>query len=153
MTTQTIQARVAQPDDIPELVAMITAMALESENRALDPNTLQAGVRAVFQNPALGQYWVLTDGERPVGCTLITTEWSDWNNAPYWWIQSVYVQPDYRGQGLFEQLLTTLEAHAKPAQVAELRLYVEHNNTRAIRVYERTGFDAGHYACMTKPLV
>ena len=151
MTISTYTIRPATRDDIPALEENILAMALESEGRALDKPTLDAGIRAVFDRPALGTYWVIADGEqRIVGGTLMTIEWSDWNNAEYWWFQSVFIAPEARGQGLFEQLLQTIESAAKAAGVAEIRLYVEQNNTRAIRVYERNGFDGEHYRCMIK---
>jgi GNAT superfamily N-acetyltransferase len=144
--------RTARPDEADALAQLILAMALESEGRELDRDTLRAGIDAVFQHPALGRYWVMEHEGRLIGCTLMTVEWSDWNNAPYWWIQSLYVQPEYRGQGLFEQLLGALEAAARAEGVKELRLYVEQHNERAIRVYARNGFDGAHYRCMIKPL-
>jgi ribosomal protein S18 acetylase RimI-like enzyme len=152
MTSTEIQIRPACPADSEALVSLILVMALESEGRKLDEPVLKAGVASVFDNSALGTYWVLTTESGLIGCTLITTEWSDWNNAPYWWIQSLYIKPEFRGQHLFENLLARLEQAARQSNVAELRLYVETNNQRAIRVYERNGFDAGHYRCMTKAL-
>ena len=35
------------------------------------------------------------------GCVMVTTEWSDWRNAAFWWIQSVYVVPEFRRCGVF----------------------------------------------------
>ena len=152
MPENRFEIRRARPEETPALVAMIQAMALESENRQLAPQTLQAGVAAVFENPALGTYWLVLNEGAPVGCTLMTVEWSDWNNAPYWWIQSLYVLPELRGQGLFQQLLAHLEAEAKASGVCEIRLYVERNNARAIRAYEKAGFEGDFYLCMTKDL-
>lgn len=144
--------RPALPDEADALSRLILAMALESEGRELNRETLRAGIAAVFYNPALGRYWVIEWAGQLIGCTLITVEWSDWNNAPYWWIQSLYIQPEFRGQGLFEQLLAALEEAAGKEGVKELRLYVEQHNQRAIRVYERNGFDGEHYRCMIKTL-
>lgn len=39
------------------------------------------------------------DGEF-AGSLMITFEWSDWRNGYYWWIQSVFVRPQYRGRGV-----------------------------------------------------
>ena len=61
-----------------------------------------------------------------------TREWSDWRNGDIWWIQSVYVHPDYRRQGVFRSLyghLRTL-AESDPGVVG-LRLYVEQENQAA----------------------
>ncbi|WP_303674632.1 GNAT family N-acetyltransferase [Vampirovibrio chlorellavorus] len=144
--------RLAQVSDQGDLCRLISAMALESENRQLHAETLAAGVLGVFEQAARGTYWVLCFGEVAVGCTLITSEWSDWNNATYWWIQSLYIEPDYRGQGGFESLLIELEQAAQVENVPELRLYVEQHNQRAQRVYLRNGFEGQHYRCMTKTI-
>lgn len=146
------EIRPARPEDASALVEMIQTMARETEGRTLATETLQAGVKAVFDNPLLGTYWVIAEGERALGCTLITIEWSDWNNAPYWWIQSLYFQPELRGQGMFHRLLSHLEAEGKRAGACEIRLYVERNNERAIRAYEKSGFESDYYLCMTKSL-
>ena len=34
---------------------------------------------------------------------LITYEWSDWRNAGFWLGQSVYVKPEWGGQGLLSE--------------------------------------------------
>lgn len=152
LTKPELQIRPAQGSEVETLVGMILAMAWESEQLRLNPDTLTAGVRAVFNNPALGIYWLGLSGSRPVACTLITSEWSDWHNTAYWWVQSLYILPEFRGKGVFEQLLVTLEQSASQAGAKELRLYVEKANARAIAAYQRNGFEGEHYRCMTKPL-
>lgn len=151
-TPSALSWRLAQVSDHADLCRLIAAMALESENRQLDRQTLSAGVVAVFEQPGRGTYWVFCAGQLPVGCALITPEWSDWNNATYWWIQSLYIAPAHRGQGGFELLLVELEKAARTAHVPELRLYVEQYNQRAQQVYLRNGFEGQHYRCMTKAL-
>ncbi len=148
-----LHIRPARPEETEGLATLILAMAWESEGMQLNPDTLLAGIRAVFNNPALGTYWVAELGQVPIACTLITLEWSDWHNASYWWIQSLYIQPEHRGKGVFEQILHTLEQAAASTGGRELRLYVEKANARAIRVYERNGFDGEHYHYMSKSLI
>ncbi len=149
----------ATADQAHTLAGMISAMAWETEHLRLNPVNLLAGVKAVFTQPARGTYWLVSLPSpqnqaqfEPVGCTLITEEWSDWNNAPYWWIQSLYIRPEFRGQGLFRQLLAHLEAVGKQAGACEIRLYVERENERAINTYLRSGFEGERYLCMTRVL-
>ena len=124
-------------------------MAVESENRQLNEAVLNAGIQRVFDEPALGTYWVVCDAtSNIVASCMITIEWSDWNNAPYWWYQSVYIAPSWRGKGVFGELQTHIKAAAQQAGVCELRLYVETENARAIRAYEKCGFTGGHYGVM-----
>jgi hypothetical protein len=90
--------RKASPEDIPDLIDFQIRMAFESENLALDRDTLSKGIEALFSNQFLGQYYVMFDQDenQMAGCLLITFEWSDWRNGHVWWIQSVYVDPEYR---------------------------------------------------------
>ena len=125
-------------------------MALETEQRRLDPATVCAGVTALLNDPAKGIYYV---AEQPVegllklaGQLLITYEWSDWRNAWFWWIQSVYIRPEVRGQRIYAQLYDFVKAKAaESGNVCGFRLYVENDNSRAQRVYERVGMEASHY--------
>lgn len=141
-------------EDLEHLIAMIRQVALESENLDLHPDTLSAGIRHILNNPLLGSYWLLWETSRhqpePVACMLTTVEWSDWNNAAYLWLQSVYILPAYRGQGLFERMLQQLEDHLEHETIGEVRLYVEKQNQRAIRAYEKCQFKPSHYTIMTR---
>ena len=87
-----------------ELIARFNqAMAMETESKALDWGTISAGVERMVRNPELGFYLVFEPdtGGQITGCLGITFEWSDWRNGLFWWIQSVYVSPDSREQGVF----------------------------------------------------
>ena len=71
---------------------------------------------------------------------MCTTEWSDWRNGAFWWIQSVYVRPDMRRQGIFTALYEHVRAAAEDAPGAcGLRLYVERENATAQSTYEALG--------------
>ncbi|NJD30804.1 MAG: GNAT family N-acetyltransferase [Gammaproteobacteria bacterium] len=141
-----ITVRTATPADIDILVAGNIAMALEAEHKHLDPGTVQRGVRAVFDDPSLGQYFVAEVEANVVGQAMFTYEWSDWRNGTFWWLQSVYVAPVARRIGVFRALYRHIEdlAKADPA-VCGLRLYVDRDNERAQRTYRNCGMaDAGY---------
>jgi ribosomal protein S18 acetylase RimI-like enzyme len=138
--------RKAGPADAATLTAFNTAMALETEGKALDPARATAGVQRLLADPALGFYLVAEDGARVVGSLMVTTEWSDWRNAQFWWIQSVYVLPDARRGGVFRALYEALRAMAaQDAGVCGFRLYVEQENTAAQATYRSLGMDRTHY--------
>ena len=50
--------RAARPADTPTIVRFNIALAEESEGLRLDPQTVEAGVRRMFSDPALGRYLV-----------------------------------------------------------------------------------------------
>ena len=144
-----ISVRQAEPRDIPFLVNGNIAMALEAEHKRLDPGTVQRGVRAVFEEPGRGRYFVAEIGGNVVGQAMYTCEWSDWRCGDFWWFQSVYVTPEARRAGVFRALYQHIEnlAKADPG-VCGLRLYVERDNARAQQTYQRCGMQDAGYVVM-----
>ena len=140
--------RPARPEDTPTIVRFNVALAEESEGLRLDPKTVEAGVRRMFSDPALGRYFlaVSSGGER-LGQLMITTEWSDWRNCMIWWLQSVYTAPEHRGRGVFRSLCEHVLGAARK-EGCRLRLYVERGNSRAIAAYRALGFDHCGYDVM-----
>lgn len=138
--------RLAERDDIPALVEFNQAMALETEGKNLDAPILQSGVEAVFDDEKKGFYVVAEAAGRIAGGLMITFEWSDWRNGWFWWIQSVYILPAFRGQGIYRLLYEFVKEKARDrANVRGFRLYVEKENTRAQKVYEKLGMESSHY--------
>jgi ribosomal protein S18 acetylase RimI-like enzyme len=141
-----IQIRCAQLLDKKVIADFNAAMALETEAKVLIPAVIEAGVSALIENPERGFYLVAESQGTVAGCLLITFEWSDWRNAQFWWIQSVYVHPDYRGQGVYKSLYSAVRdmAHQQPG-VCGFRLYVEKENQRAQQTYSALGMERTHY--------
>ena len=158
MTLESLHIRPATRDDADTIIEFNRAMALETERRRLDLATLRTGTLAILESPEYGFYVVaeLPEGQRhkPVGQLMITYEWSDWRNGVFWWIQSVYVDPDHRGRGVFRALHNHvfLKAKADP-RVCGLRLYVERENHRAQTVYQRAGFCPSVYRVFEQDFV
>jgi len=131
--------------DAPVITGFQVNMAWETEKLALAGETVTSGVNAVFQNPALGQYWVAEEEGDVVASLLITFEWSDWRNSWVWWIQSVYVMSEHRRKGIFRTMYSHIRSEAEKLGIPGLRLYVERNNASAIKTYESLGMNREHY--------
>ncbi|CAN5690399.1 GNAT family N-acetyltransferase [soil metagenome] len=143
--------RLAQQKDSSDLVEFNQAMALETEGKRLDGDVLRKGVEAVFDDEKKGFYVVAESENKIVGGLMITFEWSDWRNRWFWWIQSVYILPDFRGQGIYRKLAEFVEEKArKNGDVVGIRLYVEKENTGAQAVYEKLGMEQSHYLIYEK---
>ncbi len=138
--------RLAAQADASSLVEFNQAMALETEGKTLDTETLTQGVAAVFADTAKGFYVVAEDNGQIVGGLMVTTEWSDWRNGWFWWIQSVYIRPEARGQGIYRKLYEFVKQQAADKDsVCGFRLYVENENERAQAVYEKLGMEQTYY--------
>lgn len=148
-----LEIRLATLADLPALIEGNQGVAFETEQLVLTETTLGPGIQAILEDRHKGMYWVASPLNGPVvGQTLITYEWSDWRNAPIWWLQSVYVWPHARGQGVFKALLAHIETEAKKAGARDIRLYADTTNQAAHRTYQQLGFSTGHYQVFEKPL-
>ena len=141
--------RRATPDDLEVVVHYNAALATESEGKMLDDAILRRGITAVLSDVHKGFYTLVEDDGEVVGQTLVTYEWSDWRNGWYWWIQSVYVRADARRTGVFRSLYDHLQTAATlDPTVIGLRLYVEHDNERALKTYQSLGMELEPYKLM-----
>ncbi|MEN6342047.1 MAG: GNAT family N-acetyltransferase [Methanospirillum sp.] len=146
-----ITIRPAVPADAPAIAANNRATAIETEEWEIGPDVTLAGARAILDEPARGFYLVADADGAVVGQCMVTYEWSDWRNGEFWWIQSVYVRPDLRQQGIFARLYRTVEALAEVRpDVTGLRLYVESANVTAQAAYARLGMRRAPYVLLER---
>jgi len=138
--------RRALSQDTAELAEFNIKMAYETEGIELIPEVITAGVKTMIDNPLMGFYLVVELDNGIQASLMITTEWSDWRNGIFWWIQSVYVRPAYRRQGLYRELyLRVKELAEQEPGVCGFRLYVERDNTAAQTTYESLGMIETEY--------
>ena len=140
-----VHYREAVPADASAIIEFQLAMARETEELELDREVLTSGVNAVFAEPALGRYYIAEDEGRVIGSLMITYEWSDWRNGMVWWIQSVYVIPEFRRRGVYAGLYEHVKAIVEQSTVRGIRLYVDKRNVPAQQVYTRLGMNGEHY--------
>jgi GNAT superfamily N-acetyltransferase len=141
-----ILVREAKPNDWETIAGFQIAMAMETENVRLDEATINPGVLAIFTNPNLGRYFVAESGNKIIASLMVTYEWSDWRNSTVWWLQSVYVLPEFRRKGVFSMMYRFIRQRVEQMPgVSGLRLYMIHHNETAGKAYEKLGMDGNHY--------
>ena len=142
----TLHIRPARADDAALLARWAQAMALETENKILPDADVRPGIARGIADPSLARYFVAERDGLPAGTLMLTFEWSDWRNGLWWWIQSVYVPPEFRRQGIYRALHAHVRAMAEAdAGVCGIRLYVEKDNRNARSTYEALGMQDAHY--------
>jgi len=119
MSADTVIIRDAAPADADALAEFNCLMALETED--------VAGARTI------------------AAALLVTREWSDWRDAEWWWIQSVYVRAPFRRRGLYRMLYEHVAARAANEKVCGFRLYVERDNSVAQQTYAALGMRETRY--------
>ena len=143
-----ILIRNAEATDWATIAEFNRALAAETEDKELDWDILVAGVRRLLDDTAKGRYFIAEVEGRIVGTTMITYEWSDWRDGWIWWIQSVYVHPDFRGQKVFSRLYRHIETLAEAEAVRAVRLYVLTSNERARATYLKLGMHESGYTVL-----
>ncbi|MDZ7260769.1 MAG: GNAT family N-acetyltransferase [candidate division KSB1 bacterium] len=143
---QDISIRIGKERDMETLIRFNIEIARETEARELPLDVVSAGVRALLSNPQYGFYVVAEKDDVVVGSLMVTTEWSDWRNGVFWWIQSVYVRPEFRRQGIYRKLYEYVKARAiEQSNVCGFRLYVERENVVAQKAYQALGMKETRY--------
>ena len=146
-----IIVRNANKDDINTIVNFNSAMAMETEHKSLDIDTIHDGVKKLLNHSEHGFYLIAESDSVPVGQLMITKEWSDWRNGEFWWIQSVYIHPDYRKNNIYRKLYDEVIKSAKESEnVCGIRLYVDKNNNKAQKVYSKLGMKESKYIFFEK---
>jgi GNAT superfamily N-acetyltransferase len=140
-----ILVRNAEETDWAAIAEFNCSLAAETEGKTLDWDTICAGVRRLLADAGRGRYFVAEVAGRIVGTSMVTYEWSDWRDCWIWWLQSVYVHPDFRGRGVFSRLYRHIEALAAREGVRALRLYVLESNRRARQTYFKLGMHETGY--------
>ena len=158
MNPEVFLIRPARMEDVQTIVGFNAAMALETEHRMLDLDRLREGARALLADHRHGFYIMAEAPGEPnptaVGQLMITFEWSDWRNGVFWWVQSVYVAPEWRRRGVYRAMHGHIAAQAKAdPHVCGIRLYVEHQNHHAQTVYRQVGLTPSGYTVYEEDFV
>lgn len=138
--------RKAKQDDLKFIVQFNYNLAYETEGKKLDEEILYKGVKEIVCDEAKGVYYVCEINGQVVGQIMYTYEWSDWRNGTFIWVQSVYVDKDYRGKGIFKELYNKVkEICDNSNDYVGIRLYVERENYNAQRTYQKIGMSECNY--------
>lgn len=146
-TSQGVILRHATPRDLPAIAANTVAFIWETEHRAADPATVRRGVGAMLADPAGGFYLMAEERGVAAGQCMVTSQWSDWRNGTFWWIQNAYVRKSWRRRGIFSQLVRAVENEARNRpDVIGIRLLTPEENTAARAACVQYGMKEARYA-------
>jgi len=141
-----VKIRKALIEDLEIIVKFNYNLAKQTEDKELDLEILTKGVGAILSDTSKGQYYVYEIDGKVVGQIMHTYEWSDWRNGTFLWVQSVYVDEEYRRKGIFKELYNYVKQICdNDEDIAGIRLYVEKDNLNAKATYKSLGMDECNY--------
>lgn len=104
--------------------------------------------RMAAGSPFVKGYLLERDGTA-AGYALLAVTFSQEAGGEVWWIEELYLRPEFQGKGMGTELFSYLEEH-RPGTVTRFRLELEPENRDARRLYERLGFSALGYRQMVR---
>ena len=141
-----IKIRKAIIEDLETIVKFNYNLAKQTEDKELNLEILTKGVRAILSDNSKGQYYVYEIDGRVVGQIMYTYEWSDWRTGTFLWVQSVYIDGEYRRKGIFKELYNYVKQICdNDEDIAGIRLYVEKENLNAKATYKSLGMEECNY--------
>jgi ribosomal protein S18 acetylase RimI-like enzyme len=141
--------RIATPEDLERLLPLVREL-WKHEHMEWDEARTPAALARLLGDASLGRVWILEDSGRAIGYLALCFGYSLEFFGRDAFIDELYVEPGYRGQGHGFRLIEAVEAACPALGVSALHLEVDHVNERAKPLYRRAGFTDHDRFLMTK---
>jgi ribosomal protein S18 acetylase RimI-like enzyme len=138
MLAAEVSVRCATPEDIPALVLLMEAFYAESFQR-LDSEWASGAFRTLLSNPSLGCVWLARAGDRFIGHAVLTARYTMEHGASSGYVDDLYVEPEYRRQGVGFALLERLFRECRVRELASVYVEVGQSNRPALALYAKFG--------------
>jgi ribosomal protein S18 acetylase RimI-like enzyme len=143
--------RSARSEDEQSLLRMMRNLA-EQEPGAyfFEEPVVREALRKFLASPELGRAWVFLDGETPIGYIVLTLGYSFEYHGRDSFIDELYIEPQYRRQGIGRRAMQFVEERALELGVNVIHLEVDRGNDAAEGLYRRAGYRDHARFLMTK---
>ncbi|MEO5880966.1 MAG: GNAT family N-acetyltransferase [Caldimonas sp.] len=131
--------RAAEPRDLAEIVRLIGRLAEFEHLAHLVEATPEKLGPHLFGPRPVAEALVVDSGARVVGFALFFTNFSTFLAKPGLYLEDLFVEPEQRGRGIGQSLLTRLAELAAERGCGRFEWSVLDWNVNAIRFYERMG--------------
>ena len=134
-----IQIRSATSSDVKEIIRMMRDFAdfeKLSDSFKVTEKTL---ADAMFGRDGFVEGLIAEDGSRPVGYMLFYPYFASFSGQTGLYLEDVYIEQSYRGQGIGEAMLRRLARTARDRGCERIDFQVLDWNTPAVRFYQKLG--------------
>jgi len=131
--------RAAEPRDLADIVRLIGRLAEFEHLEHLMQATPEKLAPHLFGPRPAAEALVVDSGEQVVGFALFFTNFSTFLAKPGLYLEDLFVEPELRGRGIGQALLTRLAELAAERGCGRFEWSVLDWNVNAIRFYERMG--------------
>jgi GNAT superfamily N-acetyltransferase len=131
--------RAAKPGDIPQLLQFIRELAEYERLAHTVETTEELLAKGLFGERPAAEALVAEIGGEPVGWALFFTNFSTFKGLPGFYIEDIYVRPQFRGRGAGKALLTRVAELAVERGCGRVEWAVLDWNTPSIEFYKSLG--------------
>jgi len=143
---ENLMVRIATRDDASEIANFNVLFAKETVDKNLSLALTTEGVHQVFAKFNNGFYLIAQLKSVIVGMTMVTREWSDWNNGAFYCIQSIFVADKEHEKEIHNALFDKAKNLAKEHyDVCGVRLFVHKDDKETQKAYEELGLNKTKY--------
>lgn len=143
--------RLAAPEDQPTLLRMMRSLAEQEPGPYFfDEPVVSAALRKFLADASLGHTWIFLHNATPVGYIVLTFGYSFEFHGRDAFIDELYIEPQYRRQGIGRRAMQFVEERAREFGVNAIHLEVDEGNDAAEELYRRVGYDDHSRYLMTK---
>ena len=122
------------------MIALLRLLFAQEAEFAPNATAQDKGLRAILDDPALGQLLVADHGERILGMVNLLYTYSTALGARVALLEDMAVAEEARGSGLGTRLVEAAVAHCRKAGCKRVTLLTDGDNDRAHAFYQRCGF-------------
>ncbi len=127
-------------NDTQTVTAMIESLYAEDPSgKPISAAKITRTLTTLPAHPNKGEIMVLVVGEETVGYAILINAWSNEFGGNVLVIDELYVQPNFRSQGIATDFILDLQ-RVRYNQAVAIELEVTPENSAARRLYERLGF-------------
>lgn len=142
----------ATAEDLPHLADLLTELFTLESDFTPDRDKQLRGLRAILDEPALGQLFVLRVDGKVAGMAnaLITVSTAEGGKVLL--LEDVIVSRAHRGGGLGRKLIDHVLGWARAQGMTRVTLLADRDNHSALDFYRALGFDASNMSVLRKRL-
>lgn len=115
----------------------------------IDNKNIEITFDELMRSDVYAEGYMIEYEEKTAGFALLAKTFSQEAGGLVIWLEELYIRPEYRSKGLGSEFFEYLEKNAD-SRIKRIRLEVEKENTRVVKLYEKLGFKWFAYDQMVK---
>ena len=140
----------ADAGHVPVLLRMMRRLAEQPPAIPFDDDEVRVALAEFLAHEEFGRAWLICAGKRIAGYVILTLGYSFEYRGRDAFIDELYVEPEFRRQGLGKRAMEFVEERARAMDVNALHLEVDRENEPALELYKKSHYADQQRYLMTK---